>query len=197
MVITMVESAKRPDNKYTYADYLSWNDNERWELIEGTAHNMTPAPSRVHQEVSAALLSKFYGYLKEKSCKVYAAPFDVRLPFENEKDEDIKTVVQPDIVVECDKSKLDDRGCKGAPDLIIEITSPTTSRLDLKDKFNLYEKAGVREYWIADPIGKTVMVFKRGEEGRYDRPDMYAEEDEIQVGIFKDLKVDLKEVYSE
>lgn len=143
------------------------------------------------------MLSKFYGYLKDKSCKVYAAPFDVRLPFENEKDEDIKTVVQPDIVVVCDKSKLDDRGCKGTPDLIIEITSPTTSRLDLKDKFNLYEKAGVREYWIADPNGKTVMVFKQGEEGRYSRPDMYAEEDEIPVGIFKDLKVDLREVFNE
>lgn len=143
------------------------------------------------------MLSKFYGYLRDKACKVYAAPFDVRLPFENEKDEDIKTVVQPDIVVVCDKSKLDDRGCKGAPDLIIEITSPTTSRLDVKDKFNLYERAGVKEYWIADPNGKTVMVFKQGEDGRYDRPDMYAEEDEIPVGIFMDLRVDLKEVFCE
>jgi Uma2 family endonuclease len=193
----MLESPKKHENRYTYADYLNWNDDERWELIDGTAYNMTPAPSRVHQEVSAALLSKFYAYLKDKSCKVYAAPFDVRLPFENEKDEDIKTVVQPDIVVVCDKSKLDDRGCKGAPDLVIEITSPTTSRLDVKDKFNLYEKAGVKEYWIADPNGKTVMVFKQGEDGRYDRPDMYADEDEIPVGIFKDLQVDLKEVFSE
>ncbi|MBS3943338.1 MAG: Uma2 family endonuclease [Dethiobacter sp.] len=193
----MVESAKKHDSQYTYSDYLSWNGNERWELIEGAAYNMTPAPSRVHQGVSVVLLSIFYGYLKDKSCKVYAAPFDVRLPFENEKDEDIKTVVQPDIVIVCDKSKLDDRGCRGVPDLIIEITSPSTSRLDLKDKFNLYEKVGVREYWIADPNGKTVMVFKHGEDGRYDRPDMYAEEDEIPVGIFKDLKIDLKEVFNE
>ena len=144
---------------FTYGDYLKWPNNERWELINGVPYNMTPSPSRTHQGILAALLTKFYTFLEDKECKVYNAPFDVRLPEGAEKEEEIKTVVQPDLVVVCDQTKLDDKGCLGAPDLIIEITSPSTARLDLKEKFALYERMGVKEYWIINPTDETVMVF--------------------------------------
>ena len=116
---------------------------------------------------------------------------------QNQKDEETDTVVQPDILIVCDKSKLDDKGSKGAPDLIVEIISPSSSQRDLKDKFYLYEKFGVKEYWIVDPIGKTAMVFKLGEKGEYGKPDMYAAADKIKVGIFEDLEIDLNTVFAE
>ena len=117
---------------YTYGDYLSWPDEERWELIDGIPHSMSPAPSRVHQEISMELARQIANHLIGKNCRVYAAPFDVRLPKGGEKDEQIETVVQPDLVVVCDESKLDERGCKGPPDLIIEILSPHTAAKDMK-----------------------------------------------------------------
>jgi Uma2 family endonuclease len=124
------------------------------------------------------------------------APFDVRLPEENEKDEDIKTVVQPDIALVCNHSKLDERGCKGAPDLVIEIVSPSTVKKDLKDKFLLYEKAGVKEYWIVHPVDKTVMVFTL-EEKKYGRPEIYSEEDQVKARVLDDLIVNLKEAFKD
>ena len=150
---------------------------------------------RTHQKISRELFSRFYDYLKDKNCEVYYSPFDVRLPIREEKDEDIKNVVQPDIVVICDQSKLDERGCKGAPDLIIEIVSPSTAKQDLKDKFYLYERVGVREYWIVQSINNTVMVFNLKENKEYGKPDMYTEDDKIKVGIFDELIIDLKEVF--
>lgn len=185
----------RKDKIYTYKDYLKWSDDERWELINGTAYSMTPSPSRTHQKISRELFSRFYDYLKDKNCEVYYSPFDVRLPVGEEKDEDIKNVVQPDLAVICDQTKLDERGCKGAPDLIVEIVSPSTAKRDLKDKFYLYERAGVREYWIVQSINNTVMVFKLKENKEYGKPDMYTEEDKIKVGIFDELVIDLKEVF--
>ena len=188
---------KKQDTKYSYKDYLTWPENERWELIDGIAYNMTPAPSRWHQEISIALSNTFFNYLKNKPCKVYVSPFDVRLPAGNESDEEIETVVQPDILIVCDRSKLDSKGCKGAPDLIIEIMSPSTAKKDLKEKFDLYEKAGVKEYWIVDPNNKTVMVFKLDENKKYRKFDVYANEDSITVGIFEGLIIDLKEIFTE
>src|SRR5665647_2743669 len=122
--------------------------NERWELINGQAYNMTPAPSRRHQEISGQLHTLFNNYLRGKTCRIYAAPFDVRLPQMQESYEQTSTVVQPDLVVVCDKTKLDQQGCKGSPDLVMEITSPSTFQKDLKEKFNLYERVSVLEYWI-------------------------------------------------
>lgn len=182
-------------DNYTYADYLTWPDGERWEIIDGAPHMMAP-PSRIHQEISGELFRQISNYLTDKPCKVYAAPFGVRLPKNNEKpDHEIDTVVEPDILVVCDSSKLDDQGCKGAPDLIIEITSPSSVKNDMLKKFNLYEKAGVREYWIVEPNGKIITVFNLGENGRYGRQEVYAEDDEIQVNVFKDLKINLKRVF--
>ena len=141
--------------KYTYGDYLTWCDEERWELIDGVPYNMTPAPSRAHQGISVELARQMANYLVGKTCRIYTAPFDVRLPKGEEKDERIKTVVQPDLLVVCDESKLDDRGCKGAPDLIVEILSPHTAVKDMKTKRDLYERVGVEEYWLIDPNYKV------------------------------------------
>ncbi len=193
----MGTTAQKTDKRFTYGDYLSWHDDERWELIRGEAFNMTPAPSRQHQSISGQLFLQFAIFLSDKPCKVYSAPFDVRLADADEPEEEIRTVVQPDLLVVCDPAKLDDRGCKGAPDLIVEVLSPATARKDLKEKLTLYEKAGVREYWLADPAAKTVMVFKHGAERRYGRPEVYTDEDRVQVGIFDDLTVDLRIVFRE
>ena len=190
-------AAKKEEIKYTYGDYLKWPDDERWEIIEGVAYNMSPAPTRAHQEIIMELSRQISNYLFGKPCRVYAAPFDVRLPENSEKDDKIKTVVQPDIVVIRDRKKLDEKGCKGAPDLIVEIVSPSTGSKDKIQKMNLYEKAGVKEYWIASPDDKTLMVFKLGNDGRYGRPDVYSKEHKVDVGIFAgELVVDLGEVFT-
>lgn len=192
----MSKNVQHTEQLFTYQDYLTWPVNERWELLNGRAYNMTPAPSRRHQEISGQLLTLFNNYLKGKTCRVYAAPFDVRLPQPDECDEKISTVVQPDLVVVCDKTKLDDRGCKGTPDLVVEITSPSTFQKDLKEKFNLYEKAGVKEYWIVYPEESTISVFHLTNESRYSRPEVYTGQDSIPIGIFEDLTIDLMEVFS-
>jgi len=190
------KSLQRSKRIFTYQDYLTWPEDERWELLNGRAYNMTPAPSRKHQEISGQLHTLFNNYLKGKPCRVYAAPFDVRLPQLQENDEQISTVVQPDIVVVCDKNKLDDRGCKGSPDLVVEITSPSTFQKDLKEKFNLYESVGVLEYWIVYPEENTICVFHLTNEEKYSRPEVYTEQDSIVVGIFEDLIIELQDVFS-
>ncbi|MCU0288973.1 MAG: Uma2 family endonuclease [Acidobacteria bacterium] len=139
--------------RFTYAQYITWPDQERWELIEGIPYDMSPDPSRYHQEISMNLAFEINKFLKEngKKCKVYAAPFDVRLPESGQTDAETMSVVQPDISVICSPGKLDDKGCKGAPDFIAEITSLATIKKDMKDKLLLYEKHGVPEYWVIQP----------------------------------------------
>lgn len=194
----MALSIKKADMRYTYDDYLTWDDNERWELIDGIAYNMSPAPSRRHQEISQNLSRKIGNYLEGKPCKVYAAPFDVRLPLEqHEQPGSSSNVVQPDIVVVCDSSKLDDRGCLGAPDLVIEILSPSTAKIDMVLKLNLYEKAGVKEYWLVHPTDHTVTVFKLGDDGIFGRYEVYDQTEQLTVGIFSDLVIDLSEIFTE
>ncbi len=188
---------KKDADKFTYKNYLTWPENERRELIDGVAYDMTPAPSRFHQKILGDLHRQFSNYLNGKTCEVYLAPFDVRFAEKNARDEEVGTVVQPDIVVVCDKSKLDDRGCVGAPDLVIEILSPATAAKDMKEKFALYEKHGVLEYWMVQPLDKTVMVFRSGEDKKYGKPGIYISEDEIKVGIFDDLTIDLKVVFKD
>ena len=186
---------RKTDEKYNYADYLTWTDeNERWEIIEGVPYMMSPAPRRKHQKVSGELFGIIWDYLKGKKCEVYSAPFDVRLGEKNN-DEEVETVVQPDISVICDEEKLDDKGCMGAPDLIVEILSPSTSKKDKFEKFYLYEKYGVREYWLVEIEEKLITVFKLQKDGKYGRPDIYSvESDDIKVGIFDDLEVNVKEI---
>jgi Uma2 family endonuclease len=188
---------KEQSMKCTYKDYLSWSHEENWEIIDGTPYCMSPAPSRKHQKISGELFAAIHGYLKGKECEIYSAPFDVRLFAENINNEDITNVVQPDLLVVCDKSKLDDRGCKGSPDLIIEIVSPATLKRDLKEKFYLYQKAGVKEYWIVYPEEKTIVVYSLNQNGKYGRTDVYSEEDIIKVGIFQSLEINLIDIFSE
>lgn len=181
---------------YTYGDYETWPEDQRWELIDGVPYDMTPAPSRKHQEILGALYLQFAGYLKGKPCRVYLAPFDVRLPQGQEEDAKIKTVVQPDLTVVCERIKLDDKGCKGAPDLVIEITSPHTAAKDAKLKLALYEKTGVREFWLVQPLDATVMVFTLDNNGKYGNPETFAPNDQIPVKIFSgELLVDLAQIF--
>jgi len=184
--------------RYTYADYLTWFDDVRRELINGFIKLMTPSPSRKHQRISSALMKIWGNYLEKKTCEVYHAPSDVRFPKDENTTEDkqIHTVVQPDIYVVCDLSKLDDRGCLGAPDLIIEIVSPDRVQRDVKEKFALYEEHGVKEYWIVNPNDENINVFALDDKGKYQFKGIYAGDDKIPVHIFDgDLKVDLTEVF--
>jgi len=179
---------------YTYEDYISWNDDERWELIQGIPYCMSPAPSRMHQDISRNLLVKFANYLDGKQCMVYDAPFDVRIPFDGEKDENTKNVVQPDIAVICDMNKLDDKGCIGAPDLIIEIISPATAKRDLNEKYFLYERALVKEYWVVYPYEKIIFVYTLID-GKYNEGIEYDVNKSIDVGIFEQLSICLKDIF--
>ena len=135
---------------YSYADYLQWTFEERLELIKGKIFKMTPAPNLYHQDISGVVFNEIYTYLKGKPCRTYSAPFDVRLPRKSadETNEKIYTVVQPDICVICDLSKLDKRGCKGAPDIVVEILSPGNNQKELHNKYEVYEESGIKEYWI-------------------------------------------------
>ena len=179
---------------YTYGDYLQW-DEGRCELIDGVVYDMTPAPSRTHQRILTELLTRIRIQLgRRERCEVYAAPFDVRLPDTDEADDRIRTVVQPDIAVICDPSKLDDRGCLGAPDWIIEIVSPSTASQDYIRKLALYEKHGVREYWIVHPIDKIVTVYRITDGSGYGRPGIYSVEDRVEAGVAEGLVIDLGEV---
>ena len=184
--------------EYTYADYLSWGDQERWELVDGEAWNMSPAPSRSHQRVLVRLLHVLYGHLKNSGCEVYPAPFDVRLPEEESaEDHAVTTVVQPDISVICDRKKLDERGCIGAPDLVVEILSPSTAAKDLKVKRALYEQHGVREYWLFHPVDRTVMVYRPDNDGRYARAEIFDREDLLGSPLFDGLEIQLSEIFQE
>ena len=187
------------NKRYTYADYLTWMDDVRRELFDGFIKLMTPAPSIKHQEISFNLTRLFGNYLVHKKCKGFAAPCDVRFPKDRKSHDDkqVYTVLQPDLYIVCDLSKIDPRGCLGAPDMIIEIISPKSPKRDLKDKFDIYQDHGVREYWIVNPNDENVTVFILDDESKFQFVGMYAEDDKIPVNIFNgDLKVDLTEVFT-
>ena len=186
------------NQRYTYADYLTWMDDVQRELHDGLIKLMTPAPSRRHQDISTNLVSMFWYFLRNKQCKIYHAPSDVRFPKDRKslEDKQVYTVLQPDLYVVCDLSKLDDRGCQGAPDLVIEIVSPKNSKRDVKDKFDIYQQHGVREYWIVNPNDEFVTVFVLDEKGKFRFVGMYGGDDKIPVNIFDgDLQIDLTEVF--
>ena len=164
--------ALRDTNRHTYADYRGWTDDKRWELIDGFAYAMAPAPTRVHQIVVGEVFRQIANQLQGHRCRPFIAPFDVRLPRSNENDDTIDTVVQPDIVVVCDPAKLDVRGCRGAPDWVIEVLSPATADHDHRVKRALYERVGVLEYWLVHPTDRTVHVY-RLEAGAYGKPEAY------------------------
>jgi Uma2 family endonuclease len=160
------------------------------------------APTRWHAGISASIFGRFWNYITKRKdkgqCKVYHAPFDVRFPKNGETaDNKIYTVVQPDICVVCDPKKLDKAGCIGAPDLIVEVQSPSTAKRDLQEKFKLYEESGVREYWIVYPRVQGVTVFLLQEDGKYDEGTTYEFTGKVPVSIFDGLEIDLEELFEE
>ncbi len=183
---------------YSYADYLTWRFEEMVELIKGKISRMSPAPRTSHQRISWNLSFKIQTYLQHKKCVAFAAPFDVKLfDYKKSKKEnkDIVTVVQPDLCIICDAEKIDDYGCNGAPDLIVEILSPGNSKKEMRVKYDLYEKALVREYWVADPERETVQVFTLNDENKYYHVKTYISDDTMYSHIFPDLEVNLPEVF--
>jgi Uma2 family endonuclease len=186
----MSNSAPAFAEQYRYADYRAWPEGERWELIDGIAWAMT-APSRLHQRFVSRLNTQIDTYLvsKQSECQVYPAPFDVRLPRGNEADDDIDTSVEPDISVICTLSKLDPRGCRGAPDWIIEVLSPSTALRDQRIKRDLYQKHGVREYWLVHPTDRIVMIYVL-ERGMYGLPRIFGMEEPTASSIFPGLNID-------
>ena len=180
----------------TFADYLTWEREERAELLDGEVILMAP-PSRVHQEISGELFRQLANFLEGKKCRVYAAPFAVRL-FERDGDppEEVNTVVEPDLSVVCDREKLDKRGCKGAPDFIIEILSPSTQRHDRLVKLEQYQRAGVREYWIVSPEEQTVQVLLL-DNGLLRPCEIYGKTNLAKVNVLDGCYLELEKVFAE
>jgi len=180
---------------YTYADYLKWTFEERLELIKGKLFKMSPAPNRVHQKLSGEIFRELSNYLIGKPCEVYAAPFDVRLPRKSKDDKDILTVVQPDICVICDPSKLDDRGCIGAPDIVVEILSPGNNKKELQNKYEIYEESGVKEYWIISPQNETFLKYTLAEDGKFQTSHLMTIGDKVTTSILPGFVLDLTEIF--
>jgi len=187
-----MEALKLEEN-YTYADYEKWElkQGERYELIDGIPYMMA-APSTWHQAISGEIFVQLYNFLKGKPCRVFHAPFDVRLFGKGKMD---RTVVQPDILVVCDSKKIDKKGCNGAPDFIIEIVSPSNGKMDMQTKLLKYKQAGVREYWIVDPENKAVQTFVL-ENGKYVVSDA-ADKGVIPVSILDGCEIDMAEAFGQ
>jgi len=184
------------NGKYTYADYKTWPDDEWWEIIDGVAYDMSPSPRRKHQKVSFEISRQIGNALTGKPCEAYNAPMDVKLSaLPGKENHDIDVVVQPDILVVCDPDKLDEEGCNGAPDWIIEILSPSTAYKDENEKLLLYEKYGVREYWIVQPGAKMVFVYILNDNGKYKKPDVAKEDELINSYAVPEVQIDLSKVF--
>ena len=181
---------------YSYRDYLTWTFSERVELIRGKILKMSPAPRRIHQEVLGNLYIQTGSLLQGSKCKVFIAPFDVRLPKGDLTDDQTYTVVQPDMCVVCDRNKLDDKGCVGAPDLIIEVISPSSTSRDTQTKFKLYEESGVNEYWMVFTSDKYVQVFYL-DKGKYVLDRFYTMADTLQAKTIEGLNINLSKVFEE
>ena len=181
---------------FTYADYLNFPDDERWEIIRGEAYAMGPTPNTLHQQVAGELFRQIANFLRDCPCEVFSAPFDVRLPQTNPADERIDTVIQPDISVICDANKLDERGCLGAPDWIIEILSHSTAVKDQIIKSALYEQYGVAEYWLVHPVDRIVTIYRLRDAMSFAKPDIYETKGQIPSALLTDLVVDWDAVFS-
>lgn len=184
-----------PEGSYTYADYLNWQFQERVELIRGRLFPMSPAPNVAHQRILGNLHGPFWQHFHGHSCQIFMAPFDVRLPVSIKKGQST-TVVQPDICVICDPTKLDAQGCKEAPDLVVEILSPGNSKREMREKYQVYEESGVREYWLVYPVDREVRVYVLNDEGKFIGLAPVIEDDILQSSIFPDLGINLKQVFT-
>lgn len=182
---------------YTYADYLTWQLEQTVELIKGKLIRMA-APSRRHQDISWQLSGHFYTAFKGQPCRAYAAPFDVRLLDKKKSlkaNKDVLTVIQPDLCVICDKEKLDEKGCIGAPDLIVEILSASNSKKEMRTKKELYEENEVKEYWIIDPTHETLFQYILQENGTYSPPQIFVNDETVESPVFSMLKINLSEIF--
>lgn len=179
-------------SNYTYADYFKWQLKDRIELIKGKIFKMSPAPNVQHQRISRELGSRLYNHLKSKKCELFFAPFDVRLQL----DTVINTVVQPDICIVCDASKIDKHGCLGPPDLIVEILSPGNNSKEIKTKYELYEEAGVKEYWIIQPSEQTLIIYLL-QNGKYQPSKLLSTSDKVKSSVLPDLELNLEEIFLE
>lgn len=177
---------------YTYSDYLLWQFAERVELIKGFILKMSPAPSSNHQKISQNINKYFLNLFNNYHYNVFVAPFDVRLPIKSAKKD--ATVVQPDICIICDEDKIDDKGCNGAPDLIVEILSPKNSKHDVHTKFNLYLESGVKEYWIVKPEARIVLVYSLIKE-EYIGSKPFSEGEIIKSTLFPEMKIAVEDVF--
>lgn len=179
--------------QYTYADYLTWRFDEMVELIRGYIHKMSPAPNTFHQKITGNIFTEINYFLKRKKCQVFVAPFDVRLK-RNINDNEIITVVQPDICIICNPEILDSKGCNGAPDFILEVLSPFTSKKDVTDKFELYQEAGVGEYWIIYP-GEQILDVYLLDGDKYYLDKKYVNDSKVRLKTLPDLEIDLAEIF--
>lgn len=191
----MGHPAKNTSDKFTYADYLHWPEDDRYELIQGIAIAHA-APNTAHQRIAISTGSQFYNHLFDKKCEVFVAPYDVVLAEKNKQDFEKEDIVQPDIVVICDPEIITSRGCEGIPDLIIEILSPGTYKKDLNDKYQLYEAKGVKEYWVVSPGDESVVVYLLDENGVYRQGGIYYKEDKVPVACLKGFEIDLTRIFT-
>ena len=189
-VITNIDQLDLVNGIYTYADYLMWKIKDRVEILKGKIFKMSPAPAISHQSISFNLSGLLFMYFYNKPCKVFASPFDVVLKNKNGKED---SVVQPDLCVVCNADKLDERGCWGAPDLIIEILSPGNSKKELKNKYELYQEAGVREYWLVHPQDEYVIINVL-ENNQYRALPPFVDKEVTSV-IFPDLSLQTEDIF--
>lgn len=178
---------------YTYADYLTWTFDERLELIRGKIYDKSESPTTNHQKVSRQIGFYLYQFLEEIPVEVFYAPFDVRLSTEKDYKK-IITVVQPDICVICDPNKIDEKGCAGSPDIVVEIVSPGNTKTEMKVKFDLYEESKIQEYWIVQPIDKTVLVYQL-EKGKYINHKPLTDSDILTSKVIPGFELDLEKVF--
>ncbi|MFC3362808.1 Uma2 family endonuclease [Pedobacter fastidiosus] len=182
---------------YSYANYLNWLFEDRVELIKGKIFKMSPAPSRVHQKISIKITNPLVNFLKGKSCEVYNAPFDVRFPKKSKADQDIFTVLQPDICVICDKAKLDDRGCIGAPDLIVEILSPGNTKMELLNKYQVYEEFEVKEYWVVSQSDQSILIYTLNDLGKFQPSKIFTLSEKISSTVLPGFELELDDVFGD
>jgi len=182
---------------YSYANYLNWLFEERVELIKGKIFKMSPAPARVHQKISRNISLKLGNFLVGKPCEMYVAPFDVRFPKESKADQDVFTVLQPDLCVICDKSKLDDRGCIGAPDIVIEILSPGNTKVELLHKYKVYEEFGVKEYWVLSQSDQSILIYTLDDLGKFQPSKIYTLSEKITSSVLPGFELLLDDVFED
>jgi Uma2 family endonuclease len=195
-LITEIDSLDL-SKSYTFADYLTWKFQERIELIKGKIFKMSPAPNRMHQTISGNLFYSLKNYiLNNSNCGIYSAPFDVRLVDfkKSNNDNNVLTVVQPDICIVCDRSKLDDKGCIGSPDLVVEILSPGNTEKEMGVKFDLYEENLIKEYWIIEPVDKTIFIYTL-QNNKYIGLKPQTHLDRIKSPLFPDLDIKIEEIF--